>query len=103
MKSTFLYFILLFPLFIFSQKNITGIVIEQNSNNERVPLFGANVFWLNTTVGAMTADDGSFKLPYDTSYEKLVISYIGFRTSNKRCVLRSLKFNLKPQHIINGP
>ena len=80
MKSTFLYFILMFPLFIFSQKNITGIVIEQNSNNERVPLFGANVFWLNTTVGAMTADDGSFKLPYDTSYEKLVISYIGFRT-----------------------
>ena len=54
--------------------------MEQNSNNERVPLLGANVFWLNTTLGTMTADDGTFTLPYDTSYKKLVISYIGLRT-----------------------
>ena len=54
--------------------------MEQNSNNERVPLLGANVFWLNTTLGTMTSDDGTFTVPYDTSYKKLVISYIGFRT-----------------------
>ena len=79
MKSI-LQLIILLPLFLFSQKEIKGIVMEQNSNNERVPLLGANVFWLNTTLGTMTADDGTFTVPYDTSYKKLVISYIGFRT-----------------------
>ena len=79
MKSI-LQLIVLLPLFLFSQKEIKGIVMEQNSNNERVPLLGANVFWLNTTLGTMTADDGTFTLPYDTSYKKLVISYIGFRS-----------------------
>ena len=79
MKSI-LQLIVLLPLFLFSQKEIKGIVMEQNSNNERVPLLGANVFWLNTTLGTMTADDGTFTVPYDTSYKKLVISYIGFRT-----------------------
>ena len=59
MKST-LQLILLLPLFLFSQKEIKGVVMEQNSNNERVPLFGANVFWLNTTLGTMTSDDGTF-------------------------------------------
>jgi len=79
MKSI-LQLIILLPLFLFSQKEIKGIVMEQNSNNERVPLLGANVFWLNTALGTMTADDGTFTVPYDTSYKKLVISYIGFRT-----------------------
>ena len=54
--------------------------MEQNSKNQRIPLPGANVFWLNTTVGAMSSEDGSFKLPYDETYKKLIISYIGFRT-----------------------
>jgi len=79
MKST-LYLILLFPLFLFSQNEIKGLIMEQNSKNQRIPLPGANVFWLNTTIGAMTSDDGSFKLPYDVAYKKLIISYIGFRT-----------------------
>ena len=79
MKSI-LQLIVLLPLFLFSQKEIKGIVMEQNSNNERMPLLGANVFWLNTTLGTMTSDDGTFTVPYDTSYKKLVISYIGFRT-----------------------
>lgn len=79
MKST-IYLILLFPLFLFSQNEIKGLIMEQNSKNQRIPLPGANVFWLNTTVGAMSSEDGSFKLPYDETYKKLIISYIGFRT-----------------------
>ena len=78
-----LYLIILFPFFLFSQNEIKGFVMEQNSKNIRVPLPGANVFWLNTNVGAMTSDDGSFKLPYDIAYKKLIISYIGFRTDTQ--------------------
>ena len=79
MKST-LYIILLFPFFMFSQSEIKGMVMELNSQNQQIPLLGANVFWLNTSIGTITSEDGAFKLPYDPSYKKLVISYIGFKT-----------------------
>ena len=79
MKST-LYFILLFPFFIFSQSEIKGMVMELNTQKQHIPLLGANVFWLNTSIGAITSEDGTFKLPYEPSYKKLVISYIGFKT-----------------------
>ncbi|NNL81991.1 MAG: TonB-dependent receptor, partial [Winogradskyella sp.] len=39
-----------------------------------------NVYWLNTTVGAMTDIDGEFSIPYETAYNKLIISYVGFKT-----------------------
>ena len=79
MKFT-LYFILLFPFFIFSQSEIKGMVMELNTQKQHIPLLGANVFWLNTSIGAITSEDGTFKLPYEPSYKKLVISYIGFKT-----------------------
>ena len=79
MKST-LYFILLFPFFIFSQSEIKGMVMELNTQNQHIPLLGANVFWLNTSIGTITSEDGTFKLPYEPSYQKLVISYVGFKT-----------------------
>ena len=79
MKST-LYLILVFPFFLFSQPQLKGMVVELNTQNQSIPLPGANVFWLNTSVGTITSDDGSFKLPYKPVYKKLVISYVGFKT-----------------------
>ena len=63
----------------YSQEQLKGIILE-NSSSKEVPLQGANVFWLNSTVGAVTAEDGTFSLPYKFSYSKLVISYVGFKT-----------------------
>jgi outer membrane receptor for ferrienterochelin and colicin len=63
----------------YSQEQLKGVVLE-NSSSKEVPLQGANVFWLNSTVGAVTAEDGTFSLPYKFSYNKLVISYVGFKT-----------------------
>ena len=79
MKST-LYLVLVFPFFLFSQPELKGVVVESNTQNQSIPLPGANVFWLNTSVGTITSDDGSFKLPYKPIYKKLVISYVGFKT-----------------------
>jgi len=62
----------------YSQEQLKGVVLE-NSSSKEVPLQGANVFWLNSTVGAVTAEDGTFSLPYKFSYNKLVISYVGFK------------------------
>lgn len=66
-------------LFTNAQEQIKGIVLESSSSNES-PLPGANVYWLNSTVGTITNDDGTFSLPYKFSYTKLVVSYIGFKT-----------------------
>ena len=63
----------------YSQEQLKGVILE-NSSSKEVPLQGANVFWLNSTVGAVTAEDGTFSLPYKFSYSKLVISYVGFKT-----------------------
>ena len=79
MKST-LYFILLVPFFMFSQSEIKGMVMELGPQNQHIPLLGANVFWINTSIGTITSEDGTFKLPYEPSYKKLVISYVGYKT-----------------------
>ncbi|BAO76322.1 TonB-dependent outer membrane receptor [Winogradskyella sp. PG-2] len=64
---------------MFAQEQLKGIVLETSSSKE-LPLQGANVYWLNSTIGVITNEDGTFSLPYKFSYNKLVISYVGFKT-----------------------
>lgn len=71
--------ILILPLSLFSQEKIIGIITETN-NLEEVPLGGANVYWLNTSVGTVTDFEGNFEIPYKPEYKKMVISFIGFKT-----------------------
>ena len=68
------------PSLIFSQDKISGMIMEANAKNEHIGLPGANVFWLDTSVGAVTDIDGKFTVPYQKKYKKLVISYVGFKT-----------------------
>lgn len=75
-----LYITLLLPTILFSQEKITGIILEANVKNEHMGLAGANVYWLNTTIGTITDIDGKFALAYKKEYSKLVISYVGFKT-----------------------
>ena len=75
-----LYIIVSLPFFIFSQSEIKGKITELNFQNQQIPLLGANIFWLNTSIGTITSEDGTFKLPYQPSYKKLVISFVGFKT-----------------------
>ncbi len=49
-----LFILLLIPLLSISQSKIEGIILETNKNNEAIGLAGANVFWLNASVGAIT-------------------------------------------------
>ena len=75
-----IYIILLLPLLSFSQDKISGMIMEANAENKHIPLPGANLIWLNTTVGTTTDIDGKFVLPYKKEYSKLIISYVGFKT-----------------------
>ena len=75
-----LYIIICLPSFLFSQEKISGMIMEANTNNQHIGLPGANIYWLDTTVGTVTDIDGKFNLTYKKEYEKLVISYVGFKT-----------------------
>ena len=70
----------MFPLCIFSQEKIEGIILETNANRQEIGLPGASVHWLNTSVGTVSNIDGNFTIPYKKEYSKLIISYIGFKT-----------------------
>jgi outer membrane receptor for ferrienterochelin and colicins len=75
-----IYIILLLPILSFSQDKISGMIMEANEKNEHIGLAGANVFWLDTSVGTVTDLDGKFTISYKKEYQKLVISYVGFKT-----------------------
>ena len=45
-----------------------------------VPLVGATVQWLNTSIGAITNAEGHFQLPYHPASTSLVVSYVGYQT-----------------------
>ena len=75
-----LFILLLLPTVFFSQEKITGMIMEANADNKHMGLPGANVYWLNTTVGTVTDINGKFNLDYKKEYSKLVISYVGFKT-----------------------
>lgn len=75
-----IYILLLLPLIAISQETISGMIMEANAKNEHIPLAGANVYWLNTTVGAVTDIDGMFTLGYKPEYKKLIVSYVGYKT-----------------------
>ncbi|WP_139000790.1 TonB-dependent receptor [Hyunsoonleella aestuarii] len=75
-----IYIIFILPAIFFSQESISGMIIEANKENKHIGLVGANVYWLDTTVGTVTDLDGKFNLSYKPEYEKLVVSYVGFKS-----------------------
>lgn len=68
------------PIIMLSQENISGIIVESNSKNELNALEGANVYWLNTSIGTVTDKGGKFAIQYKKEYKKLVISFVGFES-----------------------
>lgn len=80
MKKLTLFLVCIFQVFVHAQdEQLKGVILEA-SNGTESPLPGANVYWLGSSVGAITAEDGSFSLPYKFSFNKLVVSYVGFKT-----------------------
>ena len=67
-----------FITFASSHNKIKGIVFDENDN----PLVGANVVWLNTTIGASTDSEGRFEIEniLDDDNDMLVGSYIGMQS-----------------------
>ncbi len=92
-----LYILLSIPVISFSQEKIEGVILEKNEKNEPVGLSGANVFWVNASIGTMTDLNGAFSIPYKKEYNQLVISYIGYKTDTI-----SVNSNKRIKHILNS-
>ncbi|RSK39944.1 TonB-dependent receptor [Mangrovimonas spongiae] len=75
-----IYILLLLPILSFSQEKIKGKIMEIDSQGNEMPLPGANVYWLNTSVGAVADFKGNFSIKYETEYKDLVISFVGYKT-----------------------
>ena len=65
------------PLISFSQSDVTGNVSEV-FNGKQEPILGANVYWSGTNIGAVTDENGDFKIPFNSENTQLVISYVGY-------------------------
>ena len=59
-----------------AQETLSGKILD----DQKQPLPGASLYWLNTSTGVSTDENGEFKLPYLPDNGKLLISYIGYRT-----------------------
>src|SRR5690606_21801007 len=74
-----LFIVFLFPVILFSQEKMEGIVVEINDQNKSFALPAANVYCLDTTVGTTTDIDVKFSISYREDYSQLVIRYVGFK------------------------
>tara|TARA_R110002072_G_scaffold59514_2_gene151536 strand:+ start:13338 stop:15572 length:2235 start_codon:yes stop_codon:yes gene_type:complete len=84
--NKFLYILFVIPSLFFGQERLEGVIYEASNNETEIGLGGANVFWLNTSVGTVTDLDGNFSIPYQDTYKKLVISYVGFKSDTLNIV-----------------
>jgi outer membrane receptor for ferrienterochelin and colicin len=73
-------FLLLIPFVIFSQTNFKGMIMDKNNPKENPGVEGASIHWLNTNVSAITNKKGWFTIDYKSTYRKLVVNYIGYKT-----------------------
>src|SRR5689334_22387810 len=63
---------------IASAQKLMGVVVEKDKQGKDQPLAGANVYWLGTTQGTTTRDNGLFLLERIPTTNQLVISFVGY-------------------------
>ncbi len=71
--------VLLFSFSAQSQK-LMGVVMEKDNQGKDQPVAGANVYWLGTTKGVSTRENGVFLIDRTPESKKLVISFVGYRS-----------------------
>ena len=60
------------------EDTLIGYIFEKMSNLTEDPVFGANLYWLDGSLGTFTDLEGYFEIPVSESSNKLVVSYIGY-------------------------
>lgn len=83
-RSSFftLLIVLFLPLCLWAQQDkqyLEGKVIEKSVEGTTIPLIGANIYWLGTTLGVTTGSEGQFKIERTGETTFLIVSYIGYQ------------------------
>jgi outer membrane receptor for ferrienterochelin and colicins len=71
-----------FSIFLLTNVNaqkLMGIVVGKDLTGADQPLPGANVYWLGTTDGTTTRDNGIFLIDRIPDNNKLIISFVGYK------------------------
>lgn len=61
-------------------QQVLGLVVELNEQGVEEPIPGANVIWLGTSTVTTTGDNGVFMINRVEGVNRLVISFVGYRT-----------------------
>ena len=69
--------VLLFSFAVFGQKSLTGKITGPDNQ----PVFGATVSIKGTNVATTTATDGSFSLTVPGNKSTIVVTYVGYETT----------------------
>ncbi len=60
------------------QTQITGVVFEIRENGETTALPGANIYWMGTSAGTISDEEGNFSLDLKEGAHMLIVSYVGY-------------------------
>ena len=75
------YIILAVSLFLnLSAQSLVKGVVNEVSKDGKIPLVGANIIWMGTTVGTTSDDNGNFSITKTELSNKLIVSFIGYQT-----------------------
>ena len=77
---------------LIAQETLKGMIMDKKNPKDNLGVFGANVYWLNTSIGTTTNNKGWFEIPYKKDYKQLVISFVGYKTDTIEVA------NLEPLH-----
>ena len=85
MKNLVLLFLILTSLLSAQEKNTISGTIKDASNGETV--FGASVYFKDTTIGVMSNEYGFFSITAPKGTYNLVISYLGYADMDQEIIL----------------
>ena len=71
--------LLLISNILLAQEEIKGEIYSK-LNEDLIPISGVNIYWLDTSVGTISNEDGKFSIPINNNTNKLILSFIGFQT-----------------------
>ncbi|MFM9838247.1 MAG: TonB-dependent receptor [Cyclobacteriaceae bacterium] len=84
-----------------SAQKLMGLVVEKDAKGKDQPLAGANIYWLGTTQGSTTRDNGVFLIDRLAGNDQLVISFVGYRTDTIHTTDQTnIKVELKPDLVL---
>jgi hypothetical protein len=77
MKYNVLYLVLIFSTHLFAQTYVSGVIYD----DQKEAVAFANVMFKNSSEGVISDVDGSFVLESPNNYSTIVVSFVGFETT----------------------